>query len=56
MIRYALTCAAGHDFDSWFQSAAAHDSLARARAITCPHCGSDQVRKALMAPAVARTE
>ena len=30
MIRYALRCDKGHDFDSWFRSAAAYDALSGA--------------------------
>ena len=52
MIRYALTCAADHAFESWFQSAAAYDRLAAAGHVTCPQCGSPEVSKALMAPRV----
>ncbi|QUJ75638.1 DUF1178 family protein [Sulfitobacter albidus] len=53
MIRYALTCDKGHAFDSWFQSAAAFDTLARAGHLSCAVCGGGGVRKALMAPPVA---
>ncbi|HSF65360.1 MAG TPA: DUF1178 family protein, partial [Paracoccaceae bacterium] len=52
MIRYALKCDAGHDFDSWFQSGAAFDALAGAGRLACPSCGSQAVSKALMAPAL----
>lgn len=52
MIRYTLTCAKGHGFDSWFQSAAAFDALLSAGRIACPQCGETSVAKALMAPAV----
>ncbi|MDP2086693.1 MAG: DUF1178 family protein [Gemmobacter sp.] len=52
MIRYDLTCDKGHAFDSWFASAAAYDRLAAAGHVACPDCGSVQVAKALMAPAV----
>lgn len=52
MIRYDLTCDKGHAFDSWFASAAAYDRLAGAGHVACPDCGSAQVSKALMAPAV----
>lgn len=54
MIRYDLTCDKGHAFDSWFASAAAYDRLAVAGHVACPDCGSVQVSKALMAPAVTR--
>jgi hypothetical protein len=52
MIRYSLTCAADHDFESWFQSSAAYDRLADSGRVACPACGTTSVRKALMAPAV----
>lgn len=52
MISFALNCPDGHRFDSWFQSAAAFDSLAQAGHVACPVCGSTRVEKALMAPAV----
>ena len=52
MIRYALRCKDGHDFDSWFQSADAYDTLAARGLVSCAVCGSDQVSKALMAPKV----
>ena len=52
MIRYSLKCAAEHSFDSWFQSAAAFDALAKAGHVSCPKCGSAEISKTLMAPAV----
>lgn len=57
MIRYSLKCAQAHEFDSWFQSAAAYDSVRAAGHVSCPVCGSLEVEKLLMAPAVrpART-
>lgn len=54
MIRYALACAKGHSFDSWFQSSAAFDRQAKRALITCPVCGSTKVEKAIMSPNVAR--
>ena len=53
MIRYTLSCDAGHRFESWFASAAAYDTLARAGQLACVTCGSPRVEKALMAPRVA---
>lgn len=53
MIRYALKCREGHAFESWFQSAAAFETLARAGHVTCAVCGGAEVSKALMAPRVA---
>ena len=57
MIRYSLKCADTHEFESWFQSAAAFDALQSAGHVACPVCGNPSVDKVLMAPAVrpART-
>lgn len=52
MIRYTLRCAAGHAFDSWFQSAQSYDTLRASGMVTCPDCGGAEVEKALMAPQV----
>lgn len=52
MIRYNLKCARAHEFDSWFQSAAAFDSLSKAHMVECPVCGDSTVEKLLMAPAI----
>lgn len=52
MIRFALKCAGGHAFDSWFQSGEAFDALLRAGHVSCPECGSSEVEKSLMAPRV----
>lgn len=52
MIRYALHCAEGHDFEAWFANSAGFDSQAAAGEVNCPICGSREVSKALMAPAV----
>ncbi|GIT92317.1 hypothetical protein JANAI62_27750 [Jannaschia pagri] len=52
MIKYALRCRQGHDFESWFKSADAFDTLAAQRMVSCVVCGDTDVRKALMAPKV----
>ena len=52
MIRYALRCREGHVSDSWFFDAAAFDQLAGRGLVTCPTCGSHDVEKAIMAPAI----
>ena len=52
MIRYSLTCDNGHRFESWFQSAAAYDTLSGKALVSCAFCGSTVVDKALMAPMV----
>ncbi len=53
MIRFALSCTSGHRFESWFASAAGFDAVQTAGHLACPICGSSEVTKALMAPAVA---
>lgn len=52
MIKYALECNEGHQFESWFQSNAAFDGLKKAGHLSCTVCGSGNVEKALMAPRV----
>ncbi|MEC7764095.1 MAG: DUF1178 family protein [Pseudomonadota bacterium] len=56
MIRYAVKCAKGHVFESWFQNAAAFDTLAAKGHVACPDCGSTEVEKSLMAPRVTTSE
>ncbi|WP_415403785.1 DUF1178 family protein [Tateyamaria sp. SN3-11] len=53
MIKYTLKCDNGHDFESWFASAAAYDGLAAAGHLACTACASPNVEKAIMAPRVA---
>jgi hypothetical protein len=53
MIVYDLRCGNDHEFESWFQSSDAFDSLAKARQVACPVCGNTKVTKSLMAPAVS---
>ncbi|MBV0912665.1 DUF1178 family protein [Anianabacter salinae] len=52
MIRYALKCSNAHDFESWFQSSGAYDTLRASGHVACPNCGDTVVDKALMAPGV----
>ncbi|TGY90229.1 DUF1178 family protein [Marinicauda algicola] len=56
MIRYALQCAEEHRFEAWFSSSSDYDRQAEAGLVECPHCGSLEVRKQVMAPAIARGE
>lgn len=53
MIRYSLRCKDGHEFDGWFRSSAAFDTLRAACQVTCAVCGGSEVEKSLMAPSVA---
>ena len=56
MIRYTLACDKGHEFDGWFRDSAAYDRQAESGDLECPICSSHAVTKAIMAPAVARTD
>jgi hypothetical protein len=53
MIKYALACEKGHEFESWFPDSASYDVQARRGLIACPDCNSTRVSKAIMAPAIA---
>ncbi|HEY0572000.1 MAG TPA: DUF1178 family protein, partial [Enterovirga sp.] len=54
MIRYALACDNGHDFESWFPSSASYDAQAERGLVECPLCGSAKVEKQLMTPSLGR--
>lgn len=56
MIRYALKCAHGHTFDSWFPSSESFEAQKARGLVACPTCGALEVEKAIMAPAVSRTD
>ncbi|MBO9604080.1 MAG: DUF1178 family protein [Novosphingobium sp.] len=54
MIVFDLRCAEGHGFEGWFGSS---DDFAGQQArglVSCPHCGSSEIAKAPMAPAVPK--
>lgn len=55
MIRYRLRCAVEHEFEAWFQSSSAYEKQAESGLLSCPHCGSSEVSRALMAPALQGT-
>ena len=56
MIRYALICDQDHGFEAWFASSSDYDSQSERGLVECPFCASHQVRKQIMAPAVAGTK
>ena len=56
MIKYALVCAFEHPFEGWFGSSDEYDDQLARRQIACPFCGATDVRKQIMAPAVAGTK
>ena len=56
MIRYALACQHDHEFEGWFGASADYDDQQARGLLQCPMCGSTDVRKQIMAPAVAGTK
>jgi hypothetical protein len=56
MIKYALACDHAHEFEGWFGSSIDYDDQAARGLVDCPVCGSNAVRKQIMAPAVAGTK
>jgi hypothetical protein len=56
MIRYALVCSQAHEFEGWFAASSDYDDQAGRGLIECPVCASREVRKQIMAPAVAGTK
>ena len=56
MIKYALGCAEGHAFESWFPDSAAYEKQRKRGFVACPECVSTEVDKAIMAPAVVGGE
>ena len=55
MISYSLICENAHTFEAWFKSASAYEDQHRKGVVICPACASNQVEKAMMAPAVSRS-
>lgn len=53
MILFDLRCTEGHEFEAWFRDSGAYDEQVGAGDVACPICGSHEVTKALMAPALA---
>lgn len=55
MIVFDLECRpAGHRFECWFGSSGDFAEQQSRGLVTCPHCGSANVAKAIMAPAIGR--
>ena len=53
MIKYQRICDKSHEFEGWFGDSAAFESQQESGLLTCPVCGSADVRRALMAPNLA---
>lgn len=56
MIKYALVCVRGHQFESWFSDSLAYEQQAKRGLVECPHCGGIEVEKALMAPTISTSK
>lgn len=56
VIKYNLRCDRDHGFEGWFGSSAEYDEQAKAGLLVCPECGSEAIEKAIMAPAVRRSD
>ena len=52
MIVYDLVCTAAHRFEAWFGSSSDYEDQQQRGLLECPICGSANVAKAVMAPAV----
>ncbi|NQX95188.1 MAG: DUF1178 family protein [Erythrobacter sp.] len=52
MIVFDLHCEHGHRFEGWFGSSDDYESQLARGLVECPECGTKQVSKAPMAPAV----
>lgn len=52
MIVFDLSCDFGHRFEGWFGSSSDFADQLDRGLVTCPECGSSEVAKAPMAPAV----
>jgi hypothetical protein len=52
MIVFDLQCDHSHRFEGWFGSSSDYEEQQLRGLVTCPECGSGEVSKAVMAPAV----
>jgi hypothetical protein len=52
MIVFDLSCSSGHRFEGWFASTGDFTAQRDRGLLTCPECGSEEIIKAPMAPAV----
>ena len=53
MIKFDLICDEQHRFEAWFSSNSDFENQRDRKLVECPHCGSVNVEKALMAPSVS---
>lgn len=53
MIKYALICTHGHEFEGWFGASDEYETQRAGGLLRCPVCDDAEVRKAIMAPNIA---
>ena len=53
MIVFDLKCGHGHVFEAWFGSSEDYEGQQARGLVRCPLCGAQDIKKAVMAPAVA---
>lgn len=53
MIRFGLICDKEHEFEAWFRNGDDFEQQNSRKLVSCPHCNSTNVSKALMAPAIS---
>jgi len=52
MIHYQLRCRTGHEFEGWFRDSTSFEQQSETGLLSCPNCGTTEVSRGLMAPAV----
>jgi len=55
LIKYDLKCDNDHLFEGWFPSSSDFEKQEKEGLISCPTCSSQNVTRALMAPAIKRS-
>lgn len=50
MIIFDLICSENHVFEGWFGSSEDYHKQKQNNLLSCPHCGSNEVQKSVMAP------
>lgn len=53
MIKYTLVCDSAHTFEGWFRNSDDFEAQVGRKLVLCPTCGTANVKKGLMAPAVS---
>jgi hypothetical protein len=54
MILYRLHCPSAHEFEAWFADSQRFEQQAEAGLILCPICNSQKIKRAPMAPYIAK--